>query len=434
MPVQPCRCEDGSPGLQWGDQGRCYPYDPGQPGSEGEARGRASRQGRAAYARGYQEQAKAGPLVQGVSPLRAGRDRLTLATYSRKNDLRDLWDLQEDYADTVDRSWQSTMGRAVQQFASTSRWTRQSITDGMRRLDQIAVRFGRNRELMELTETAMRGAYGVGILSIYDRWTDLKEGRTRSVSGDGLREPAQKAKPDPGSILVQVSFTQADEAALAELSDGALVWFRDRSGAHYFDVAARQAIVDKAREMIRDGVDQVGIAKAMREAAEGLYGVGTFAGRGRSYWGGVAEHMATVAGVRGQLTELRDLGFERYELINPMDDRTTRICSAMNGKTFIVEHGFEQQRRLGGAGTPDDVRKLHPFAPGGGTGLVERALGRALSRGEASMSSADSRLLNSLGLAVPPFHFRCRTYLDVSYDGPGRVPRLEREPPAPSRR
>lgn len=367
-------------------------------------------------------------LTRGIHAARSHRRKA-------RSDLRELWRLQDDFADTVDKAWQSAMAPAVRQFGANPGGTASGIADGLRRLDQIAIRFGRSSKLEDYTDEMLRGAYATGVLFVYDRWEDLRDGRSGEVDEqDGFREPATKATPDAHDLIVQVSFTQADEAALAELSEGAMVWFRDRSGAAYFDPAARQAIVEQARVMIRDGRSTIEIATAMREAAEKLYGVGTFAGRSRSYWGGVAEHMATVAGVRGQLAEMVELGFTHYTLVNVMDDRTTRICQMMNGKTVVVEHAVEHHARLASATTPDDVKKIHPFAPGGGIGLVSAALGRALPIGASVLSPSDSATLARAGVAVPPFHFRCRTFLDVHYEGPGRTPRLASPPVSPDKR
>lgn len=375
-----------------------------------------------------------GPLAAGDGVLKAGIESAKVRRRKSRADIKELWELQDDFADTVDLAWQKAMGSAVKQFARSSFKTAANVNDGLRRLDQIAVRFGRSKSLEGYSDEMLRGAYATGILFVYDRWEDLKKGRTASPKGDGLREPAEKAKPDSTDIVVNVSFTQADEAALAELSDETMVWFRDRSGAVYYDPAARKEITRQAGVMIREGASQLEIAEAMREAAEALYGVGAFANRGRSYWGGVAEHMATTAGVRGQLTELTELGFTRYELINPSDERTTEICQVMNGKVVIVEDANTHNARLATAKTPDEVKAIHPFAPGGSTKLVDGALGRSLSVGSGVLSPRDSATLGKAGVAVPPFHFRCRTFLDVYYDGPGAVPPLASSPSPPDKR
>ena len=50
MPVQQCQ-EDGKPGFKWGEQGKCYTYNPTSARSKAMARLKAEAQGRAVKAR-----------------------------------------------------------------------------------------------------------------------------------------------------------------------------------------------------------------------------------------------------------------------------------------------------------------------------------------------------------------------------------------------
>lgn len=52
MPVHECN-QDGKPGYQWGDHGKCYTYTPDNEESRKAAHKKAEDQGRAAYAHGY---------------------------------------------------------------------------------------------------------------------------------------------------------------------------------------------------------------------------------------------------------------------------------------------------------------------------------------------------------------------------------------------
>jgi len=46
MPVQDCS-QDGKPGKRWGEEGKCYTYEPGNEESRKRAEARALEQGRA---------------------------------------------------------------------------------------------------------------------------------------------------------------------------------------------------------------------------------------------------------------------------------------------------------------------------------------------------------------------------------------------------
>lgn len=52
MPVKRCM-KNGRPGFKWGDQGKCYTYNPANDASRERAKSKASKQGRAARAAGY---------------------------------------------------------------------------------------------------------------------------------------------------------------------------------------------------------------------------------------------------------------------------------------------------------------------------------------------------------------------------------------------
>lgn len=46
LPIERCE-EDGKPGFRWGQEGKCYTYEPGNARSRAEARLKAELQGRA---------------------------------------------------------------------------------------------------------------------------------------------------------------------------------------------------------------------------------------------------------------------------------------------------------------------------------------------------------------------------------------------------
>lgn len=54
MPISKCS-ENGKPGFQWGNHGRCYTYDPKDKSSRHKAHAKAFAQAYAAYKGGYKE-------------------------------------------------------------------------------------------------------------------------------------------------------------------------------------------------------------------------------------------------------------------------------------------------------------------------------------------------------------------------------------------
>lgn len=71
MPVVSCEI-DGQPGYRWGSSGKCYTFEPGDVEGMKLARSRASAQGAAAYAAGYEEAVKLPSYV--ISALKKGLD------------------------------------------------------------------------------------------------------------------------------------------------------------------------------------------------------------------------------------------------------------------------------------------------------------------------------------------------------------------------
>lgn len=208
-----------------------------------------------------------------------------------------------------------------------------------------------------------------------------------------------------------------DEAAVANVTRTGLLWFRGDDGTAYLDPAARAAISSAALGLIETG-DAAAAGALLRSEAEKLYGIGEFSGRGDVYWSGVAEHAATMAGIRGQIEELEEVGWTTYELVNPMDERTTDICQHMNGKVFYVEDARTQLNAIDAATSVDELKEARPFS--GKSSTVEDVLGRSLPIGSMILSRADSMALAEEGWLLPPFHFRCRTWVDIYYD-PGSL-------------
>ena len=103
-----------------------------------------------------------------------------------------------------------------------------------------------------------------------------------------------------------------------------------------------------------------------------------------------------------------DLGITRYEIVNPMDRRTTPICQSLNGKVLLVSTARDHLVKLDGANSVSEVKSIKAFASS-----IPSALTLNDKTDNRSVQSR-SRQLGRAGLVVPPFHFRCRSFLDIS--------------------
>lgn len=124
-----------------------------------------------------------------------------------------------------------------------------------------------------------------------------------------------------------------------------------------------------------------------------------FQGSSDAYFKGLAANAVTNARVQAQLEAFARLGVKKYEIVNPMDERTSDICRIMNGKVFIVEDATELLDKLRAATTPEEYKRIHPWL---NTSRIQ----------ELSKAGVDA--LAEAGQMFPPFHFFCRSTVDIS--------------------
>jgi hypothetical protein len=148
---------------------------------------------------------------------------------------------------------------------------------------------------------------------------------------------------------------------------------------------------------------------------ESAYGTGKSLAKGAAYWEGVAVNAVTTARVQGALREMHSIGVTTYTLSNPMDQRTSAICQHMDGKRMYVEDAISVIDQLSTKGTsPSAVRKLHPWHPHDFKDRFAK-MGVDIKPGSANSDQliGKSGKAAQAGFSMPPFHFRCRTTVDI---------------------
>lgn len=95
------------------------------------------------------------------------------------------------------------------------------------------------------------------------------------------------------------------------------------------------------------------------------------------------------------------LGVTSYQINEVLDKRTCPLCEAMNGMVFSVDQVFSRLDRIIRVSDPAELRALNPFPPQTKAGLARIK----------AMSGAD---LAAQGWDAPPYHPRCRGYIDVT--------------------
>lgn len=234
-------------------------------------------------------------------------------------------------------------------------------------------------------------------------------GRTKAslqyiISEDKKVQKARPASPPPGKIpdidtSYQMSFDLQDKKAIATLAKQEMIWIGEHYGENVSSVV-RAAVNEKLiaglgreaagriiREMVGEKLKSVGIPSGWR-------------GTDTDYFEGLAANVATNARVQGQLESFSRIKVVTYEIVNPMDNRTTPFCADMNGTLFTVADGMNQLSNMRAAKTPDGIRSAAPWVS------AKTAAGIRAKGGSKALAAA--------GLALPPYHFRCRTTIDVS--------------------
>ncbi len=317
-----------------------------------------------------------------------------------------MWQRQDLFGPALNMLWQDYMGPAIDRVGDS----RSGFTDEARNVQNRARRFGETDEFVELSTRFITDIYILAALYMRARDEQVRERGADAPAPTPIR--VDKATLKEATAIADYDLSLADQQAIQSLIDVHVMWFTDADGAVYNNVD----FTAEALELIRDGKTGIQVAEALKTSIESAYGVGADAGKGLLYWEGVAEHAASTAGVSGQLTTLAELGWTRYTVVNPMDERTSRVCQHMNGKSVLVEDGIRNLRRTLGAETPDDVRAVKPFVSGGSPAEIEAAIGAPLTVGSQDLTSAQSAALADAGFAMPPYHFRCRSFIDIAFD------------------
>ena len=231
------------------------------------------------------------------------------------------------------------------------------------------------------------------------------------------RLPKSPSKKPKQVAEASVKFDVVDKQAIADLQGDQMYWI----GRHYSQ-NVRETIRNAVKPAMAEGVSHAEAGKRIAAAvAENLAKVTIpkgFNGSQAKYFEGLAANTATNARVRGQVRSFSQVGITKYEIVNPMDDRTTQICAFMNGKEFFVKEANDQIAKTSAAKTPDDVRAAHPWM--------------GINNARSIFAKGGARGMAQAGLALPPYHFRCRSTVDVSVESMS-FDDLEREGLEPER-
>lgn len=232
-------------------------------------------------------------------------------------------------------------------------------------------------------------------------------------------QDVEKAK----AALITPHTSLADLKAIEQISKGQMFWI-----GRYHNQVLRGQIEQVSREiLLEQGLPREVAAERLAGALgynNGYLPVKPLApipagwkGSTKQYFDGVAANAATVSRIHSSLTAMVEMGFDKYEVLAAMDERTCSICESMNGAVLDVRPAFQHITEVIGATSPGAVKELHPWLNPADFAAELKA------RGMGGMTAA--------GLGYPSFHFKCRCSVDINPESmtrPVQVPAAVKVP------
>ncbi|MDI3548141.1 MAG: hypothetical protein PWR10_1793 [Halanaerobiales bacterium] len=177
-----------------------------------------------------------------------------------------------------------------------------------------------------------------------------------------------------------------DEQARQWLADHTVFWIGD-----YYDSQLGENIAGTVRQLaIEQGLGREEVGRRLKAI------LGDQFARGDVYWRGLAATTVDRARNFGGVQSMVEAQVLEYEILAVMDERTSPICRFMNGKVFKVEHAVALRDAVLNAKSPEDIKTIHPW------------------RQVKEVQSWSTEKLAAGGMALPPYHYHCRTTYIVS--------------------
>lgn len=217
------------------------------------------------------------------------------------------------------------------------------------------------------------------------------------------KEKVRKAAKKPRATILP-HFGLVDRRAIAALQVDQMIWV-----GNFYNKQLRTAIRETIKPALLEGLGRRDAGMKLREMLESSFRQisvpNGFRGTDAQYFEGLAANTITTARVRGQIASFSELDVQLFEINNPDDERTSEICQHMLGKQFEVSTAVDQIAKVSGATNPDQVRAAAPWLSY--SKLLE------ISPKAHQVSDSDMKKLVAAGFVLPPYHFRCRSTVDI---------------------
>jgi hypothetical protein len=246
-----------------------------------------------------------------------------------------------------------------------------------------------SRDVLPVYNSEMREVYKLARIAGYKK----ASGETSASLQFNIPKTTPIEKADSN---ISVDFDLVDENTMEALENRNIFWV----GEHY-DKNISDSVKDTAKSVMVEAGESTSLAgqlmgERIKEILSKFITPGGFVGTEKQYFEGLVSNAMTVGRVYGQMRSFSQIGITRYEIVNPGGSRMCEVCANLQGKTFDVKQGLEQITKEFKSSSPEDIKKIHPW----------------LASSKVIGKSTDS--LASMGLSLPPYHFRCRCTIDVS--------------------
>lgn len=228
-------------------------------------------------------------------------------------------------------------------------------------------------------------------------------GVTMERVGTGTRAAMRRTFQLPVSTVMNY----VDRTAADHLVGSQTLFVRDAYGA----IADRAS--DYARRIVAGGLEQGLGGATIAQDLQAKLGM-TYAAHQQGYYSMIANVFTGRARSWSQVTTYNDARVERYRVLAVLDEVTTEMCRAMNGKIIPVGASYEHMRAAMTLPDPADIKYQSPWltTKKEQVGFVDREGSfNVIARrdGDAWQGTVPDDQLVDKGIGMPPYHANCRT-------------------------
>ena len=223
------------------------------------------------------------------------------------------------------------------------------------------------------------------------------EDSAKNYLGEGLKEAARRPVIESQNTaygigkraaIADFSFTQADLNALDILRDQTLIWVRD-SYENMISAELHTALND----YFKQGLTRLDLADRLEELL-----IAKKRPKMLGYFDLLADHVGTRVAEMGHVAGYEEAGIEYVEVVAVLDDKTSAICRHMHGRVLETKTLSNQRDLLLDAAKSGDfnaAKSAQPMLSG--------------NKAKEILSLDKTSDITGKGIALPPYHFRCRT-------------------------